>query len=65
MADYLDNITVSAVHSRLNRASDPNSLLYINIVTSMQIFSKLRTTSMVDSCVSELSGLSDLPHFSI
>lgn len=41
MADSIDNTTVSAVHSRLNRAFGLDLLLYISIVTSMQIFSKL------------------------
>jgi len=48
MADYLGNDTVSAIHSRLNRAFDLSSLLYISIVAFVPIFSKLSVTSTVD-----------------
>ncbi len=41
MADYLDNMTASAIHSRLNPAFGLDSLLYISIVASMQVFSRL------------------------
>ena len=40
VADSIDNTTASAVHSRLNRAFGLDLLLYISIVTSMQISSK-------------------------